>query len=1186
MYLKRLESVGFKSFAERIRVEFVPGVTAVVGPNGSGKSNIIDAVRWVLGEQSAKSLRGAKMEDIIFQGSDTRKPLNFAEVTLVLDNEDQQLPLDYEEISVTRRVYRSGDSEFYLNKQSCRLKDIVDLFLDSGLGKEAFSIISQGKVEEILSSKAEERRIIFEEAAGVLKYKQRKRKAEFKLGETEENLDRVKDIIHEIEKQIEPLKEQAQTAKQYKTLKEQLKQKEIGLLLTEIQRLHADWQSLLTELEENKLQEIDVKTTIQKMEANIENERQQLNNLDAEIAEMQTELLAITQQLEQMEGNKNLLHERLKHFAENKEKLQLQQKSVYEKIELLQSELAIEQRELEAMQAKRNQTKKEIEDLELKLTKEEENIEDQIENMKADYIELLNKQAVKRNEKHSIEADLKRIQTKKSGQVNQSDALLATIDRQEEEKRTVKIEYENLQAACHDKMEYVQQLKKELATKRANYQQSQAQLYEGNEHIARVRSKKEMLHEMKEEFQGFFFGVKEVLQASKKNMLANIHGAVIELIDVPQQFITAIDTVLGAQTQYIVVADDEAARAAINWLKREKKGRATFLPLASIKQRYLPKDVLQKIRTHKGMVDVASALVSSRFDLLVNHLMGHVIVAKTLKDANEIAALTERKYRVVTLEGDVVNPGGSMSGGAQKRTNQSLFTRDKELQRLSVKLKEYEKRSKQFAANVQKEKEAIQRREELIDSEERLLSKMQDELQHAHASYKEMELKLASLNDNLTVYDLEKQQFERNVNKLKNRVNQLNNELNSVEQQLISNQQTIQELMDQQAAFKTNYEKTQQVYQAKRIEYAEQEERLKHQREKTEALKFQLKEQQNLNTSYTNDLIELIRMHESEKSETEMNESIQAKKQEKTILTEKIQRSREKQVKRNKWINDEERELKEISRQRQQLLQEIQQKEVKANRLDVALENRLSHLQTEYEITYDKAEKMYEKATNRDEAKQYVEQLKQSIDRLGTVNIGAIEEYERISKRYTFLTTQEEDLVRAKETLFTVISEMDEEMEQLFSATFTKIKAEFSHVFQQLFGGGYAELTLTDPQSILHTGVDIVARPPGKKLQSLGLLSGGERALTAIALLFAILRVRPVPFCILDEVEAALDEANVVRFAKYVKLYSEKTQFIVITHRKGTMEEADVLYGVTMQESGVSRLVSVRLEETEELINV
>mgnify|MGYP001943736695 CR=1 FL=1 len=1185
MYLKRLESVGFKSFAERIRVDFVPGVTAIVGPNGSGKSNIIDAIRWVLGEQSAKSLRGAKMEDIIFQGSDTRKPLNFAEVTLILDNMDKQLPLDYEEVSVTRRVYRSGESEFYINKQACRLKDIVDLFLDSGLAREAFSIISQGKVEEILSSKAEERRTIFEEAAGVLKYKQRKRKAQFKLEETEENLNRVEDIIYEIEKQINPLKKQADKAKTYKQLKETLKQKEISLLVTEIEDLHQSWEQLLKELEQSRLSEIELKTNIQKRNAAIEDERHKLEIEEKAIEALQTELLHTTQQLEQMEGKKNVLHEQRKHFTENKKKLIEQQKELKLRIEETNKELDSEVEKQEHYKHIKQKTEEEVDRLKKILLTEEQDLQEQIEELKADYIEYLNEQAVKRNDLHSLENEKKQIQINMSLQEEKINNIHLSIEKKTNEKSKIAKEIKIVEKEMNNKKEYLSDKKNRLVKRRDTYQQSQKKLYEGTEQIAKLKSRKEMLEEMKDEFHGFFYGVKEVLQAKQDKKLSGIYGAVIELIQVPDQYITAIDTVLGGQAQHIVVENDRIARDAIQWLKKEKKGRATFLPIASIKKRFLPINIRNNIKEHEGFVGIASDLVTSKYQDVVEHLMGHIIVTKTLKDANEIAKLTDRKYRIVTLEGDVVHPGGSMTGGAQKRTNQSLFARDKEIKMLDKKLISFEKRKKQFELEVEKEKESIDLLEQEIENEEQFLSKLQIDLQQLQTTYQELEIKIASLNDQLSVYDLELQQLKRNINKIDEGKRHKAEELVKIDEKINKTQEEIDRLMELEDSFKVDQEKIEMEYQEKRIALAEQEERLKNQLEKTSSLKKRLVELKKQYDIYENEYNELLALNKFEKSEDEWNQLINEKQQEKDGQLKQIQQKREQQTNRNDRINDHEHELKALTKELDRLLEKNRQAEVQANRLDVALENRLSHLQTEYEISYEKASQTYEKTNDPKQSEEDVQQLKQSIEHLGTVNLGAIEEYERVSERYAFLTGQQQDLLEAKKTLFTVIEEMDAEMKQRFSSSFTKIKREFTEVFQELFGGGYAELTLTDPDDLLSTGVEIVARPPGKKLQSLALLSGGERALTAIALLFAILRVRPVPFCILDEVEAALDEANVVRFANYVKLYSDNTQFIVITHRKGTMEGADVLYGVTMQESGVSRLVSVRLEDTDELVN-
>lgn len=1186
MYLKRLESIGFKSFAERIQVDFVPGVTAVVGPNGSGKSNITDAIRWVLGEQSAKSLRGTKMEDIIFQGSDTRRALNVAEVTLVLDNSDQAVPLDYEEISITRRVYRSGESEFYMNKQSCRLKDIVDLFMDSGLGREAFSIISQGKVEEILSSKAEERRTIFEEAAGVLKYKQRKKKAEYKLAETQENLNRVEDIIHEIEKQLGPLQEQAETAKKYNHAMEQLKQQEISLMVTEIEQLHSEWQQLLDELENEKMNELTMKTDIQKKEAALEEERSKITALDDVIDQVQLALLEVTQKLEQFEGKKHVLHERMKHFEENRAKLEKDKDEAQNRIFKLESELHEENERLTSLSNERNTVKEKVEDLEKQLTVDKESIADQIEELKSAYIEYLNSRAANRNEQQSTEQQISQLVVKKEKQEVKNSNIVQTREELEKEKSGIAETLNKHQENYSSNEKEVKRIKDTLSKEKSEYQDLQMKLNQGFQYIEKMKSRKEMLEEMKEDFQGFFHGVKAVLKAREENELTNIHGAVIELIDVPKKYVSAIETVLGGQAQHIVVEEDHEGRAAIKWLKDMNKGRATFLPLKSIQPRFISENLLAQAKSHAGFIGVASNLVTcdSNHRKAIEHLMGHVIIARSLKDASDIAKLVMHKFRVVTLDGDVVNPGGSMSGGASKKTNQSLFTRDQDLQEITEKLTDFEQRTLLFEKKVQATMESINRNEQNLEQTQEVVRASQQALQDTKAKYSQVEMNLTSVNNSLALYDQDKKQFEVEENELTVRRKFLSEELNKAENEISTTQEKIDKLGEQENKLRENKEQVQHDFHQKQILLAELEERVKNQRTKTKALAKGMEEEAGQFNDHKDKLEELIDLKENEVTETQIVSHIDRYQEEKEKVTNDIQEKRRNRSNLTQFVQDAERELKEQNKSHQAIVRRIQDKEVKSNRLDVELENRLTHLQTEYMLTYERAKESYVKTDDLAKTKEIVQKIKKSIEDLGTVNLGSIDEYDRILERYTFLSEQRDDLVHAKETMYTVIAEMDEEMQKRFETTFNKIKDEFASVFKELFVGGNAELKLTDPTNILETGVDIVAQPPGKKLQHLGLLSGGERALTAIALLFAILRVRPVPFCVLDEVEAALDEANVMRFAKYVKMYSKDTQFIVITHRKGTMEKADVLYGVTMQESGVSRLVSVRLEDTKELV--
>ncbi|MEI3606670.1 chromosome segregation protein SMC [Pseudogracilibacillus sp. SE30717A] len=1186
MFLKRLETVGFKSFAERIQVEFVSGVTAVVGPNGSGKSNIIDAVRWVLGEQSARSLRGKKMEDIIFQGSDTRNALNFAEVSLVLNNDGEKLPIDFHEVNITRRVYRSGESEFFINKQSCRLKDIVDLFMDTGLGRESFSIIGQGKIDEILSSKAEERRAIFEEAAGVLKYKQRKNQAKFKLTETEDNLDRVEDIIHEIEQQIEPLKKQASVAKEYKAKKADLKKNEIALLVTEIEQLHSKWKLLLEEIEKEKLLEVEKKTAIQKREAELTEERQKIQQLDNEITSLQNELVVVTEQLEQFEGKRNVLKERFKHLSENKQKL-IQEKTLkMERINEIEQHIQQEKTVLAEVNNTIMKATDEIQQIESNLYEGLDEIKEEIEDLKSDYIEHLNKQAVLQSDLNTIKRQLETAENKTKDESVDYERL----QKQEQTLITSLHQSETNITSLIDKItvteKEIEHVKHQVLTSRTTFEEMQKRLYEGNEQIAKIISRKEMLEEMKDSFQGFFYGVKEILKASKEDVLTEIHGAVVDLIDVPTDYMTAIDTILGAQAQYIVVPNDEVARNVIHWLKKENKGRATFLPLESIEARQIPASICTQLDKQQGFIGIASNLVKvePEFQKVVEHLMGNVILATDLQCANQLARLTNRKFRVVTLEGDVVYPGGSMSGGAKRKANQSLFTREKEITLLTEKLEQFTKRKESFMKEIDVQREMIADDEANITTLEAKLKKLKEDLEGEQARHNDIAIKCQSITDELASYRISKEQEKEYTSNLHVNLKEIQQKLETVNNQIKATEQRIEKRTAEEKNIEDNKRNLETRLHELQVKLAELEERKKSVEDRIHNFSNQLSEHRDELEQIDAQLNELDELEQSENKENDLMQRILLQREKREETTQMIDNKRVERDQKVQLSEDEEREIRQIYKLHEDFVRKVQDKEVQANRLDVSLENHLSLLQTEYTMTYEKAAQQYEKVQDVQVASQQVKAIKQEIKQLGTVNLGSIEEYERLSERYVFLSEQKQDLVEAKETLYSVIQEMDKEMTSRFTGMFTEIQTAFTDVFKQLFGGGHAELTLTDPDNILETGIEIVARPPGKKLRTLGLLSGGERALTAIALLFAILRARPVPFCILDEVDAALDEANVARFGSYLKTFSKDTQFIVITHRQGTMEEADALYGVTMQESGVSRLVSVKLEDTSDLV--
>jgi chromosome segregation protein len=1186
VFLKRLDVVGFKSFAERISVDFVPGVTAVVGPNGSGKSNITDAIRWVLGEQSAKSLRGTKMEDIIFAGSDSRKALNFAEVTLTLDNEDQFLPVEYNEVSVTRRVYRSGESDFLINKQQCRLKDIIDLFMDSGLGREAFSIISQGKVEEILNSKAEDRRTIFEEAAGVLKYKNRKKKAELKLMETQENLNRVRDIIFELENQVEPLKIQASIAKDYLEKKEELENFEVSLTVYEIEDLHEKWEKLSGEIELHQRNELTLSSEIQKREAKITSFRERVAALDESINDLQNVLLHATEELEKLEGRKEVLKERKKNSAQNKMQLEKNVAEFADKVDVLVAEKEKQTYIVSDLKEEGARLQQQLEKSLDQIQLYSENIEQKIDSLKSDYIELLNSQASGKNEIRYISSQLEQLKGRSIKLDDSNGKLIETRKEIGEKKNSVLQLLEEAKGKLEKQVQAYFEHQKKLESLKNQYQKQEKTLYQAYQFLQQSKSRKEMLEEMEEDFSGFFQGVKEILKA-RNNSLRGIEGAVAELISVPKEYETAIETALGAAMQHIVVDHEQNARAAILFLKQHSYGRATFLPLNVIKGKNLTSMQLQSIAGHPSFVGSASDLIrfDAKYQEVITNLLGNVVITKDLKGANDLAKILQYRSRIVTMDGDVVNPGGSMTGGAIKQKTNSLLSRKSELEQLKTKLVEMEKKTSQLENQVKGLKKEIQEKESQLEDLRKTGEGLRFEEQQLKGDLREIELEEKNNNERLALYDLDQLQFTQEKDSLIARKEELEGSLESIDEEILQLDAEIKSLSEQKNIELTSKEALSAEISEKKVLIAAKNEQISHAAEKLERVAGELAEfQEKLNT--TKEDLELLSSEMTSSSSGEEQLEIAANRmlQEKNETVKEISMRRDERVKIQLQLEDTELEVKELKRQHKGMVEILRDEEIKLNRYDVDLENRLSRLREEYMLTYEAAKEQYPLSIPVDEAKRKVKLIRLAIDELGTVNLGAIEEYERVSERYEFLLEQKNDLQEAKDTLFQVIGEMDEEMKKRFKETFQGIRSFFEPTFQALFGGGRADLRLTDPEDLLYTGVEIVAQPPGKKLQNLGLLSGGERALTAIALLFSILKVRPVPFCVLDEVEAALDEANVNRFSRYLKRYSDETQFIVITHRKGTMEEADVLYGITMQESGVSRLVSVRLEETKDLV--
>lgn len=1186
MFLKRLDIIGFKSFADRVGVDFVPGVTAVVGPNGSGKSNITDAIRWVLGEQSAKSLRGTKMEDIIFAGSDTRKSQNFAEVTLTLDNQDQGLSIDYNEVSVTRRVSRSGESEFLINKQACRLKDIIDLFMDSGLGREAFSIISQGKVEEILNSKAEDRRTIFEEAAGVLKYKYRKKKAEAKLMETQDNLNRVNDIIHELEGQIEPLKIQSSMAKDFLEKKEELEKIEVALTVYEVEDLHQKWEKLKKLLDEHQQEELKLSAQVHKKEAKIEETRNHITSLDDSISDLQNVLLHASEELEKLQGRKEVLKERKKNASQNKDQLEKNILEFTEKISQLQKnrDTQVEAVKLLGEQAKHLQSM--LKEKQEKLQLFAENTEEKIESLKSEYIELLNDQAGAKNELKFIEQQLDSQKRKSSRLDEENEKYIQERQVIETKKFDILSTLKEVQTKLTNQVVTFREQQHKLETVKNHYQKQEKTLYQAYQILQQAKSKKEMLEEMEEDYSGFFQGVKEILKARGKK-LNGIEGAVAELVNVPKEYQTALETALGGALQHIVVDTEQNARSAIQFLKQNSFGRATLLPLNVMKGRSLSSVQLSSIQNHPSLIGTAVSLVkfAEKYEEVMKNLLGNVVIAKDLKGANELAKILQYRVRIVTVDGDIVNPGGSMTGGATKQKSSSLLSRKGELEDLKEKLVVMDKKTADLESHVKALKEEMQTTEQQLEGMRKDGEELRISEQSLKGDQRGAEVEEKNINDRLTVYDLEKGQFFEEQTTLTKRSKELAEAIDNNRETILALERQIAKLTEQKTSDMTSRETLTNEMNDLKVEFAAKNEQFVNTKERFALIKEDLNESEQKLALYSEDLQLLSsEMTNSSSGEEQLEMAAKRKLQDKEETIQHISSRRQERLQLQMTLEDLELETKELKRLHKGMVEVLKDEEVMINRLDVELENHLAHLREEYLLSFEGAKAQYPLMVPVEEARKTVKLIKLALDELDNVNLGAIEEYDRISERYEFLNEQKADLQEAKDTLFQVIEQMDIEMKNRFVQTFKAIRTHFEPVFQALFGGGRADLKLTDPMDLLNTGVEIVAQPPGKKLQNLGLLSGGERALTAIALLFSILKVRPVPFCILDEVEAALDEANVYRFSQYLRRYSLETQFIVITHRKGTMEEADVLYGVTMQESGVSKLVSVRLEDTKELV--
>ncbi|WP_026893878.1 chromosome segregation protein SMC [Clostridiisalibacter paucivorans] len=1186
MYLKRIELQGFKSFADKTKIDFEKGITGIVGPNGSGKSNISDAIRWVLGEQSAKTLRGSKMEDVIFTGTAKRKPLGFCEVTLVLDNKDEKMPIDYSEVSVTRRVFRSGESEYYINKTSCRLKDIKELFMDTGIGIDGYSIIGQGKIDNILSSKSEDRRLLFEEAAGIVKYKTRKQEAEKKLEKTEDNLIRINDIKLELEKQLDPLEKQSKDAKEYIALSEKLKNNEVNLFVREIERLRDQLLHI-----ENQQQLINDQISYNN------NEKSKLENV---LQDIQTETDKLNDTIDQINNDKyraqNLLEKNNSQCKLNDEKISFSLKEINrieEEIVSLHKKVSGLEQEKVMLNTKKEEFRKEVQEIESEIEIKLSYIneidteinfkEKDIEDKKGDMIQFLNLIADKKGEINTINSFNRNI-VKRLKQID-----IEANDQTE----NLKSIYENLEykkKELSDITKTIEKIKEDKSRKIENktninnsFKTVLNELDTLKTSINTKESKYKVLNDMKGDYEGYYRSVRTVLKYCKGRSILGkaVRGVVAELINVDKQYEKAIEVALGSTLQNIVTETADDAKKIINYLKKIKGGRVTLLPMESIKPRGL-NNRERKLLSTKGIIGVASELIRYDKDYtnILGYLLGRVLVVQNIDYGIKIARAYNHSLKIVTLDGDVLNPGGSMTGGSINNSNTNLLARDRQI------------------GELKKE-----------------LTKLKEEFISVNKKRHEMENKLASLQNNID--DLEEQLGNYNINhiKLENDINNIISEINRMEknrdllqeeknqldEELKESNEQIKSIEDELLKLKEKNNITQEDVN-NMVMKSDSE---KKQRKEAYALLNELKiKKASLNQEFKGILQNIDRVTEDitllEGNICERKEELNKNKDTVKVLkvyTEDLKSKEEelqlniddyantiielknKRVVKNQFLEKKQLEFDKLEEKIKDLEKSKNTIEVKKAKYDMQLENYNNKLWEEYELSYQMALKYKENIENVTKVQNDIKKIKAKIKDLGTVNMNSIEEYETIKERFEFITSQQSDLVDAKKRLKKVIKDMEKKMKEQFLYNFKIIRENFKEIFSKLFGGGKADIYLVDKEDILTTGIDIIAQPPGKKLQNISLLSGGEKALTAISLLFAILKLKPSPFCILDEIEAALDDANVYRFADYLKEFIENTQFIVITHRKGTMESVDSLYGVTMEEEGISRLVSVKLSE-------
>ncbi len=1185
MYLKRLEIIGFKSFADKIKLEFMPGVTAIVGPNGSGKSNISDALRWVLGEQSIKNLRGAKMDDVIFAGTAQRKPLGLAEVTIVLDNSDRSLPVDFSEIAVTRKLFRSGESDYLINKSSVRLRDILELFYDTGLGKEAYSVIGQGKIDSILSVKPEERRNIFEEAAGIIKYKTRKQVAERKLEETDHNLLRIQDILNELGAQLGPLETQSKLAQSYLHFKEELSRLEINYFGGLIQNHQVKLEELDKAKKEIEQQYQDFEGQESIIESKLEKNRLQSLNFDSQITELSEDYYRIQNQIDKCTEQIGFLQNKIGDLGLQEQEYRNNKNANLSRKEAIIQEQSLIDQDISAIKEKLSNDELTLGQIETELVAQNQELlqfEAQEQGLKDSVIETLNEIAALKNKMNTNNLQKEFVLKQVSDFEKKISTVGAQLQELEQELATKKDQLASILSEIEQQHNLQSELTAQMKQKESNLNACENKNLELKEKIRGLESKYSLLDEMERSYQGYFQGVKALLaEAVDQPFYSSIQGIVADLIKVQPGMELAIETALGSSLQNVVIEDDRRAQEAIAYLKRYSKGRATFLPLNTIDASDSKMQQYYNLLQQYGCQPAISMLeFEPKYRQALIYMLHLTVVAPDLKTAVQIGSKLDRSFRIVTPEGDLVNPGGSITGGSVDKRRLGLLSRRREIEDLKQEKNEAEiNLAKGLQTAKDLKNQYIQLTHDLEDArkheQEGKIRKasIDRELVNHESSISRAHQETAVLVDQKNELAGQITQFDSDYQELSVSIEEKEKELHQIEQQLTG----FGEEMRQSKQSKDSL--TQRISDVKsRLSAAYQEENGKN------ALKERLQRQMAEIDELDNDFES--RQQQLEAERVKIGEQISAL--EARIVDEQnklgSQQSLVAQTKQEKEqilavIKELEAKERSFRRRNNEFQNLLHQYDLSINQITLELENLLSNLKEDYGSEW--MAQIDSAWTSPPDVMALIEQNKEELRKLGSVNLGAIEDYRQVKERFDFLSNQSQDLTHAKESLLKVIAEIESTIVKRFNETFQEVKIQFKKIYAELFEGGVADLFLLDPENPLDSGIEIVAQPPGKKLQTLSLLSGGERAMTAIALLFSILAVKPSPFCVLDEIDAALDEVNVSRFSHLLEMFSKQLQFIVVTHRRGTMEAASTLYGVTMEEMGVTKLISLDLNQAQ-----